>query len=213
MAVQLFGGESERARGAILRSDHDPGRGVVNPPADGSPAVMCSCTAVSLPSPTGEVIVVQVAGDVDLFTVPVLRNALSEGLARGPCELIVDLAAMTFCDLDGLRLLVETGATAGGSGIGYAVADVPTHTGKVWLLLWPPAEIPMQFPTAAEAVLAAMAHHTTIVTVEDHRARPAPTPDSGRVRSRPASPVARPAPISTALPIVGPTSTPQQLAG
>jgi anti-sigma B factor antagonist len=169
---------------------------------------------VSLSSPAGELIVVQVAGEVDLFTVPVLRDALADSLARGPCELVVDLAAMTFCDLRGLRLLVETTATAAGSGIGYAVAGVPAHTGKVWLLLWPPAELPMQFPTAAEAVLAAMAHQAKIVAVDDNRARPAPTPDPGRVRSWSASnPVAHPAPISAALPTARSTSTPQQRAG
>ena len=195
MAVQLFGGESERARGTTPGSDRDPGRGVAGPPADGWSAVMCSCTAVSLSSPAGEVIVVQVVGEVDMFTVPVLRDALADGFARGPREVIVDLAAMTFCDLGGLRLLAETGATAAGSGIGYAVAGVPTQTGKVWLLLWPAAELPMRFPTAAEAVLAAMAHQATVVTVDDDRAR-----------------VARP-PISIALPIVGPPSTPQQRAG
>ena len=206
MAVQLFGGEPERACGATP----DPGRGMVGPPTDVSPAVLCSCTAVSRSSPAGEVIVVQVAGEVDLFTVAVLRDALADSLARGPCELVVDLAAMTFCDLRGLRLLVETGATAAGSGIGYAVAGVPAQTGKVWLLLWPPAELPMQFPLAAEAVLAAMAHQTTTVTVDDNRARPTPILDPGRVRSWPAPPAARPVPI---LPIVGPTSTAQQRTG
>jgi len=190
MVAQLFGDDSEHR-----------------------PPVMCSCTAVSLPSPAGEVIVVQVAGEVDLSTVAVLRNALSDSLARGPRELIVDLAAMTFCDLDGLRLLVETGATAGGRGIGYAVAGVPTQSGKVWLLLWPPAELPMQFATAAEAVLAAMAHHTVIGTVDDNRARPALTTDPGRVRTWLASLVARQTPISTEPPIDGPLSPPQQRAG
>ena len=191
MAVQLFGGGSERGRG-----DRGPGRGVVGPPVDGWSDVMCSCTAVSLSSPAGEVIVVQVVGEVDMSTLPVLRDALADSLARGPCELIVDLAAMTFCDLDGLRLLVETDATAAGSGIGYAVAGVPAQTGKVWLLLWPPAELPMQFPLAAEAVLAAMAHQTTTVALDDDRARSTPSLDPGRVRQ----------------PIVGPTSTPRQRA-
>lgn len=118
---------------------------------------LCSCTAMSLTSPAGEVIVVRVTGEVDLFTISVLRDALADSLARGPCDLIVDLAAMTFCDVRGLTLLVQTGATAAGSGIGYVLAAAPDQARRVWALLWPDAELPTRVPSAAVGVLAALA--------------------------------------------------------
>jgi anti-sigma B factor antagonist len=116
---------------------------------------------MSLSSPAGEVIVVHVTGEVDLFTIAVLQDALAGGLARGPRDLIVDLSAMTFCALGGLRLLVDTGISAAGRGIGYAVAGVPAQANLVWSLLWAVAGLPVQFPSAAKAVADAMARHVS----------------------------------------------------
>jgi anti-anti-sigma factor len=92
------------------------------------------------------VIVVRVAGEVDLFTGPVLRAALADSLARGPCDILVDLAAVTFCDVRGLTMLVQAGATAGQCGVGYAVTAAPRQLSRVWPLLWPAAELPVQYP-------------------------------------------------------------------
>jgi hypothetical protein len=47
-------------------------------------AALCSCTSTSLSSPAGEVIVLRVAGEVDLSTVSVLQAALADSVARGP---------------------------------------------------------------------------------------------------------------------------------
>jgi anti-anti-sigma factor len=162
------------------------GRGAIR---EISVGMVCSCTATSLTSPVGEVIVVRVAGEVDRFTIAVLRDALADSLARGPCDLIVDLAAMTFCDARGLTLLMQTGATAAGSGIGYALAAAPDQARRLWALLWPVAELPTRIPSAAVGVLAAMTQQ-----VDDDRARWAPKRGPGWIRrwpraSRPAGAV------------------------
>jgi hypothetical protein len=97
------------------RSDHC--RRVAVPTVDralDSAAALCSCTSTSLSSPAGEVIVLRVAGEVDLSTVSVLQAALADSVARGPCHLVVDLAGLTFCSARGLTLLVGAGRTAGG---------------------------------------------------------------------------------------------------
>jgi anti-anti-sigma regulatory factor len=44
----------------------------------------------------GEIIVLQVEGNVDLYTLLSLRAALDEGLDRFPAHLVVDLGRMTF---------------------------------------------------------------------------------------------------------------------
>ena len=69
--------------------------------------LLCECTAVSFGAPPDDVIALRVAGEVDLLTGPVLQAALADSLARGPCDLLVDLAAMTFCDVRGLAMLVQ----------------------------------------------------------------------------------------------------------
>lgn len=105
----------------------------------------CSCSATCLPTPAGPVILVRVAGEVDIATHHLLRTAITAGLARQPSHLLVDLATVTFCDVGGMALLVETGATAAGHGIGYAVSGAPRQVENVWALLWPGHELPARF--------------------------------------------------------------------
>ena len=93
-------------------------------------AALCSCTATSIPTPSGEVEVLRVDGEVDLLTVATLQDALTSGLARGPCHLLVDLAELTFCSVRGLSLLVEAGRTAAGQGTGYA--PLPRSARGTW---------------------------------------------------------------------------------
>ena len=118
--------------------------------------LLCECTAVSFGAPPDDVIALRVAGEVDLLTGPVLQAALADSLARGPCDLLVDLAAMTFCDVRGLAMLVQAGSTAAERGVGYAVAAAPRQVRRIWPMLWPAAELPVHYPSAAAGVLAAM---------------------------------------------------------
>ena len=129
-----------------------------------SAAALCSCTSTSLPSSAGEVIVLRVAGEVDLSTVPVLQAALADSVARGPCHLVVDLAGLTFCSARGLTLLVGAGRTAGGQGTGYAVTGASGLVIRLWMLLWPAGELPIRYPTAAAGVIAALVRQTDRLT-------------------------------------------------
>lgn len=118
--------------------------------------VLCACGATSFSSPAGEIIVLQVAGDVDLLTLAMLQAALTDGLARRPCHLIVDVAEMTFCSGQGMALLVMAGSTATESGTAYAVTAASRHVNRIWSVLWPGRDMPDQYPAAADGVIAAM---------------------------------------------------------
>jgi anti-anti-sigma factor len=142
---------SERRRGLAAPRVHDVQRARVDA------AASCSCTATSIPAPAGEVLVLQVAGEVDLLTIAILQGALTSALARGPCHLLVDLAELTFCSVRGLSLLVQAGRTATGQGTGYSVTAASRHTNRALTVLWPAGELPTQYPTAATGVTAAMA--------------------------------------------------------
>lgn len=54
----------------------------------------------------GEVTVVTVAGEVDVYTAPQLRSALEERIAAGRTALVVDLQDVGFLDSTGLGVLV-----------------------------------------------------------------------------------------------------------
>lgn len=51
--------------------------------------------------------VVQVEGELDLASVPRVREALHEALATRPAQLVVDLSACTFVDASALSMLVD----------------------------------------------------------------------------------------------------------
>jgi anti-anti-sigma factor len=142
---------SERRRGPPASRVHEIQRAQVDA------AALCSCTATSIPAPAGEVLVLRVAGEVDLLTIEVLQGALTSGLARGPCHLLVDLAELRFCSVRGVSLLVQAGHTAAGQGTGYSVTAASRQINRAWTVLWSVSELPIQYPTAPAGVAAAMA--------------------------------------------------------
>jgi anti-sigma B factor antagonist len=54
----------------------------------------------------GGVAVVQVGGEVDVYTAPQLRTALDEHIGRGHTRLVIDLDGVQFLDSTGLGVLV-----------------------------------------------------------------------------------------------------------
>ena len=118
----------------------------------------CRCSTTTIPALVGQVIVLRVAGEVDLGTVGVLRTALGAVLAQRPAHLIVDLAELGFCSVRGLAVLGQAGDIALECGVGYAVAGASAQLGRVWASGWTAAGRPIGFPTAGDAVLAALAH-------------------------------------------------------
>ena len=54
----------------------------------------------------GPVTVVHVAGEIDVYTAPLLREVLDKQVAAGRIDLVVDLEKVTFMDSTGLGVLV-----------------------------------------------------------------------------------------------------------
>ena len=54
----------------------------------------------------GEVTVVHVGGEIDVYTAPVLRERLDEHISAGRHHLVVDLEDVSFMDSTGLGVLV-----------------------------------------------------------------------------------------------------------
>ncbi len=119
------------------------------------PAAWCalSCTTRSLLCSAGEIIVLQVKGEVDLGTFPILQAALSDSLDRRPAHLIVDLARMTFCSAGGLGLLTQTCYATAEKATSYAVSSVPSHIDRIWALVWD-GDLPIRHRSTAAAMTA-----------------------------------------------------------
>ncbi|MCA1675875.1 MAG: STAS domain-containing protein [Actinobacteria bacterium] len=112
-----------------------------------------SCTTRSLLCSAGEIIVLQVKGEVDLGTLPILQAALGDSLDRHPARLIVDLARMTFCFARGLDLLTQTRYTTADKASSYVVSSVPPQIDCIWALAWD-GDLPIRHRSTAAAMTA-----------------------------------------------------------
>ncbi|MFK3981651.1 STAS domain-containing protein [Micromonospora sp. NPDC050397] len=55
----------------------------------------------------GDVVVVAVAGELDMATAPQLQDEITDLLDRGNTRLVFDLTELTFCDSTGLSVFVR----------------------------------------------------------------------------------------------------------
>ena len=76
--------------------------------------------AISLDDSHGDVLVVAVAGEQDIYTAPALRERLEQGLTA-TTGLVVDLSASTFLDSSILGALLEARRQAQENGLGFVV--------------------------------------------------------------------------------------------
>lgn len=123
----------------------------------GAVPLACSCRTTSLPTPAGEVIVLRIAGELDIASGQLVQTALRAVFAHPPSHLLIDMSGLTFCDVGGLALLVQAGSTAAAAGIGYAVSGPSYQADRAMVLLWPEDELPTRHPTVRSGVLAAVA--------------------------------------------------------
>ena len=121
--------------------------------ARGKSTVWCTCSTTSLPSSSGEVLVLRVAGEIDCATIGFFGTVLSQR----PTHLIVDLAEVSFCGAGGLTVLADVAATASTHRIHYAVSAAAPIMLRCWSQLWPAGGQPIQFHTCAAALSAAQA--------------------------------------------------------
>lgn len=78
-------------------------------------------SSIALDDTEGDVVVVLVEGEHDLYTVPTLRDRLDEALGRGG-GVVVDLTRATFVDSSILGALLDARRRALETGTGFAVS-------------------------------------------------------------------------------------------
>ncbi|HUB71377.1 MAG TPA: STAS domain-containing protein [Acidimicrobiales bacterium] len=80
------------------------------PPNEGPAAELLRTELVA-----GDPPVLRVAGEIDLSTADQLRTALEEALSAGP-DVVIDMAAVTFFDASGLRVVLQVAESLNGQG-------------------------------------------------------------------------------------------------
>lgn len=100
-------------------------------------ATLCTCELHTESGPTGSIVVVRVAGEIDILTIPTVHDALAEAVDQRPADLVIDLSAVGFCCVRGFTLLATAARAARISGIGCAVSGMTSHLDRVASMLWP----------------------------------------------------------------------------
>ena len=75
--------------------------------------------------------VVVVRGEVDLATAPNLEAGLRRALDGSPSSIVLDLAALTFIDSSGLRVLVAFSNEAHDRNSTMGLRNIPHHAQRV----------------------------------------------------------------------------------
>jgi anti-sigma B factor antagonist len=79
----------------------------------------------------GGVNIAELTGEVDIASVPALREQLLSLLRPGTSRLVIDLSKVSFCDASGLAVLVSTGRRARLLGGFLRLAAVSPQVGRV----------------------------------------------------------------------------------
>ncbi|MFC1230666.1 MULTISPECIES: STAS domain-containing protein [Streptomyces] len=114
----------------------------------------------------------EIAGELDYTSAPALRELLTTLTLRPGQRLVLDLAAMEFCDSSGLTALIAARNHAHAARADIALAAVPPRTLRVLRIVG----LDQVFPLYADSRSA-----TRALT-------PPPGPDSGTSRTRAAGP-------------------------
>lgn len=96
----------------------------------------CFCELANEPGPAGEIVVLRVAGEIDMLTLPILRDALTGAADQHPADVVIDLAGVGFCCIRGFALLDAAARTGQTRGVGYAFSGLTGHLDRVADLLW-----------------------------------------------------------------------------
>ena len=62
-------------------------------------------------------------GELDLLTVPMVDNTITELVRHGFKQIVLDLRGLTFMDSTGIRLLIGADAEARRNGHGFSIID------------------------------------------------------------------------------------------
>lgn len=135
---------------AAVRVRRTAAGGRVGAAPSGHPSA-CSCELETVSGPAGPIMVLRVAGEVDVLTVAVLEHALTAAVDQQPGDLVVDLAAVLFCCVRGFALLATTATTAQRNGTDYAVSGMSPHLDRIATSLWPEQRY-VRYRSAAVAV-------------------------------------------------------------
>ena len=102
-----------------------------------SAAPQCSWEVRNENGPVGPILVLRLAGEIDLATVTMIMDAVTAAFDQHPHDLIVDMSEVDFCCVRGFAALAAAARMATTRHVGFAVSGLSVHLERIALLLWP----------------------------------------------------------------------------
>jgi anti-anti-sigma regulatory factor len=101
-----------------------------------------SCWSLGIEAgPVGSIVVVCLAADIDMLTLPRVWAAVITALDHRPADLVVDLSEVGFCGVRGFALLAAIARVTAAGGIGYTVSGLGRHHERGANLSWTDEQI------------------------------------------------------------------------
>jgi len=114
-----------------------------------------SCSSLDIEAgPGGNIVVVRLAADVDMLTLPLVWAAVITALDHDPADLVVDLSGVGFCGVRGFALLAAIARITAAGGIGYTISGLGRHHERGASLSCPPGQQIGRARSATAAVTA-----------------------------------------------------------
>ena len=101
----------------------------------------------------GNIVVVRLAADLDMLTLPLGWAAVITALDYHPADLVIDLSEVGFCGVRGFALLAAIARVTAAGGIGYTISGLGRHHERGADLSWTDVQI-VRARNAAAAVMA-----------------------------------------------------------
>jgi anti-anti-sigma factor len=131
---------SVREGQAQVRGLHSPIRSTTRTIHGEPSAVFCWDLSIEA-APVGNIVVVRVAGDIDMLTLPLVWGAVITALDHHPADLVVDISEVGFCGVRGFALLAAIARVTAAGGIGYTVSGLGRHHERPAGLSWPDQQL------------------------------------------------------------------------
>ena len=91
--------------------------------------------------PVGSIVVVRLAADLDMLTLPLGWAAVITALDYHPADLVIDLSEVGFCGVRGFALLAAIARVTAAGGIGYTISGLGRHHERGADLSWTDVQI------------------------------------------------------------------------
>jgi len=115
----------------------------------GAPSAV-SCWSLRIEAgPVGNIVVVRVAADINMLTLPLVWCAVITALDNHPADLVLDISGVGFCGVRGFALLAAMCRVTAAGGIGYTISGLGRHHERGASLLWPDQQFVRACSTSA----------------------------------------------------------------